>query len=67
MASEHEQIGKHKVVKIDRLDGMKIYLENDSWCLLRSSGTEALLRIVTESTDQEVSEKLHHLMEKAIF
>ncbi|MEA1883944.1 MAG: NTP transferase domain-containing protein [Thermotogota bacterium] len=67
MASEHETINHIKVNKIDRLDGMKLYLENDSWCLLRPSGTEPLLRIVTESTDQKLSEKLLHLMEKAIF
>jgi phosphomannomutase/CTP:molybdopterin cytidylyltransferase MocA len=52
MALEHESINNIKVNKIDRLDGMKLYLENDSWCLLRPSGTEPLLRIVTESTDQ---------------
>lgn len=67
MASEHEKIGNNKVIKIDRLDGMKIYLENDSWCLLRPSGTEPLLRIVTESTEPETSQKLLHIMEKAIF
>lgn len=67
MASEHEKIGHEKVYKIDRLDGMKIYLENDSWCLLRPSGTEPLLRIVTESTDPETSQKLLQIMEKAIF
>ena len=67
MASEHETIGHDKVKKIEKLDGMKIYLENDSWCLLRPSGTEPLLRIVAESTDPEQSEKLLQIMEQAIF
>ncbi len=67
MASEHHKIGSFKVTKIDRLDGMKIYLENDSWCLLRPSGTEPLLRIVSESTDFEMADSLLDMMEKAIF
>jgi phosphomannomutase len=67
LSSEPEKIDEHKVTKIDRLDGMKIYLKNDSWCLLRPSGTEPLLRIVSESTEPEMAEKLLHIMEKAIF
>jgi phosphomannomutase len=67
LASEHEAIGEYKVRKIDRLDGMKIYLENDSWCLLRPSGTEPLLRIVSESTDCEMTDSLLDIMERAIF
>jgi len=67
LSSNPVNIGDYRVTKIDRLDGMKIYLENDSWCLLRPSGTEPLLRIVAESTDLEMADNLLQIMEKAIF
>jgi alpha-D-glucose phosphate-specific phosphoglucomutase len=44
-----------KVNKIDDFDGIKFYLEDDSWLLIRPSGTEPVLRIYVEShTDEEV-------------
>jgi len=66
MASEHEAVHGIEVERIDRIDGMKIYLKNDSWCLLRPSGTEPLLRIVAESTNLEAAEMLLRNVEKNI-
>ena len=43
------EIGGCRVVRIDRLDGVKFIFENDSWLLLRPSGTEPLVRIYAEA------------------
>ncbi len=51
--SPPEEISGKKIVKIDRKDGLKLYFENDSWLLLRFSGTEPLLRITSEAPDPE--------------
>jgi phosphoglucomutase len=42
-------IGGRKVKSLDRIDGLKIIFEDDSWLLVRPSGTEPLVRIYAES------------------
>jgi phosphomannomutase len=39
--------------KLDTGDGFKFYRDDGSWLLIRFSGTEALLRIYTESRSPE--------------
>lgn len=47
-------IGKFKVKNIDTKDGVKLYFDdNESWLLIRPSGTEPLLRIYFESGSEE--------------
>ena len=46
-----------RVQEVGRLDGMKVFLEKDSWILFRQSGTEPLLRVYCEApTELAVSE-----------
>jgi phosphomannomutase/phosphoglucomutase len=42
------------VKKIDSIDGIKIWFDNDSWIMFRPSGTEPLLRIYAESDDKSL-------------
>ena len=44
-----ERLGVRKVLKCARLDGFKLYLEKESWALLRPSGTEPLVRVYLEA------------------
>lgn len=47
---ELSEIGTYKIIKKDKKDGVKIYLDDElSWILVRASGTEPLLRIYFES------------------
>jgi phosphomannomutase/phosphoglucomutase len=39
-------------MKIEILDGVKIWFDEESWLMLRPSGTEPLIRIYGESTDE---------------
>jgi phosphomannomutase/phosphoglucomutase len=39
-------------IKIETLDGVKIWFDEESWLMLRPSGTEPLIRIYGESTDE---------------
>ena len=47
-----------KVKEIKSRDGVKIILEDESWLLLRLSGTEPILRVYSEATSQSLAESL---------
>ena len=56
-----DRVGGLKVREINRLDGTKFLLEDESWLLLRVSGTEPLVRIYAEASSPE---KTHRLIEE---
>lgn len=59
-----EQLASHqpkdiagvKVARVRSDDGFKFYLEDGSWVLFRTSGTEALIRIYAEASDSAAVE-----------
>ncbi len=53
-----ETLDGAKVVKRDKLDGFRFSLDDNSWLLIRFSGTEPLLRIYSEASSKEKVEKL---------
>ena len=57
-------LGSFKVKNIDTKDGVKLYFDdNNSWVLVRPSGTEPLLRIYFESDSVENIELLKRLID----
>jgi len=44
--------------KIDKMDGVKIWLNDDEWLLFRGSGNAPEFRVFAESPDQQRSQKL---------
>jgi phosphomannomutase len=46
------------VVRRESLDGIKIYLGDIGWVMVRASGTENLLRIYSETSSAETTEKV---------
>ena len=46
------------VVSTSRIDGLKVLLENGSWCLVRPSGTEPVFRIYTEAGSVAEKERI---------
>jgi len=53
-----DNIAGLKVAKLDTTDGYKYYLADESWLLLRFSGTEPLIRIYAEAHNLEQVQKL---------
>lgn len=45
-----KRLSKWPIVGRETLDGVKLYLGNDGWVMLRASGTEPMLRIYSETT-----------------
>lgn len=59
--------GGLKVIDKKEIDGVKIYLENDSWLLFRESGTEPVIRIYAEAEDKETLSMVIESGKKFIF
>ena len=53
-----EGIDKFPIVRKSMIDGIKLYLGENTTILIRPSGTEPLLRIYFESSDKDTLEKL---------
>ncbi len=52
-----------EVEKVSYLDGLKIYLKNGGWISVRFSGTEPLLRIFCEMTEEADAKKFAEVFE----
>ena len=59
-------IGPNKVLRLSELDGMKFYMENDNWVLLRFSGTEPVLRLFAEADSMERAWDLVNALKQAV-
>jgi phosphomannomutase len=46
------------VPRRENMDGIKIYLGESGWVMVRASGTENLLRIYAETSKQATTEKV---------
>jgi phosphomannomutase len=55
-----------KVKEVGRKDGIKLYLEEGSWILLRPSGTEPLMRVYLETNTPEKMTQIVQQMEQTI-
>jgi phosphomannomutase len=65
-----QALGRYKILRKDSLDGIKFYLDTpirdcgaEAWLLLRSSGTEPLMRIYSEASSPEL---VQELLEEAV-
>ena len=53
-----DTIAGYAVQRISKDDGIKLYLENDNWALLRFSGTEPVLRLAVEADSPKAAQLL---------
>lgn len=53
LAANPETIGGFKVTDLNTKDGFKFSLGEYGWLLIRFSGTEPIIRVYTETTDQD--------------
>jgi phosphomannomutase len=58
-------LGKN-VTRISKLDGLKIILDDGSWLLFRTSGTENVIRVYSESSSPEATSRLLRFGEDAV-
>lgn len=56
--SAPKQVGGESIARVDTLDGVKFYLADHSWLLIRPSGTEPILRIYAEARSADMRDAL---------
>ena len=57
------KLGRRKVTAVEMLDGLKLDFDGDRWLVLRSSGTEPLIRCYAEA---ESGEEVESLLKKGL-
>ncbi|MGH9570669.1 MAG: phosphoglucomutase/phosphomannomutase family protein, partial [Candidatus Angelobacter sp.] len=69
-SNETKSLGRYKILRKEDLDGIKFFLDApirdqgaEAWLLLRSSGTEPLMRIYAEGSSPDL---VQELLEEAV-
>ena len=50
---KYTSFGKYNIERIDTTDGFKFFFDDDTWLMIRASGTEPVLRTYAEGSSQE--------------
>ncbi|MRR29569.1 phosphoglucomutase/phosphomannomutase family protein, partial [bacterium] len=53
-----QELGGEKIIEVSTRDGVKYILGDDSWLLIRPSGTEPVLRVYAEGRSREMVKAL---------
>ena len=67
MKRKRLEIDGKRILKIDEKDGLKFVFEDGSWVLLRLSGTEPLLRLISEAETIEECTEMIEKVKKSIY
>jgi phosphomannomutase len=52
-AGKFKSFGKYNVERMEDLDGWKFFLNDETWVMIRASGTEPVLRTYAEASSQK--------------
>lgn len=56
--NRYTSFGKYKVKRIETIDGFKFFFGDDSWLMLRASGTEPVLRTYAEAPTVAIADDI---------
>lgn len=62
----YTEFGKYKVSRVDDLDGFKFFFDDNTWMMIRASGTEPVLRVYAEAANKEVAEDILSATKKVL-
>ncbi|HQQ93947.1 MAG TPA: phosphoglucomutase/phosphomannomutase family protein [Bacteroidia bacterium] len=54
----YKAFGKFKVSRTDDLDGFKYFFDENSWVMIRASGTEPVLRVYAEAPNKAMADEI---------
>ncbi len=54
----YNEFGNYKVQRIEDLDGYKFFFDENTWMMIRASGTEPVLRVYAEGANKNIAEDI---------
>jgi phosphomannomutase len=54
----YKEFGKYKIQRVDDLDGWKFFFDDNTWLMIRASGTEPVLRIYAEGATKQIADDI---------
>ncbi len=54
-SNSYKTFGKYTVSRVDDLDGYKFFFDENTWMMIRPSGTEPVLRVYAEAATKELA------------
>ncbi len=54
-SDKYTSFGEYKIIRTEKLDGFKYYLSNNTWVMIRPSGTEPVLRVYCEAPNRAIA------------
>lgn len=54
-SGSYKEFGKYKVQRVDDLDGYKFFFDDNTWMMIRASGTEPVLRVYAEGASKDAA------------
>ncbi len=65
-AGAYNSFGEFSVQKMDDLDGFKYFFDDNTWMMIRASGTEPVLRVYAEAADAASTRKILDAAKKVL-
>jgi len=56
--NKYGAFGKYKVKRVETIDGFKFFFSDDSWLMIRASGTEPVLRTYAEAPTTSIADDI---------
>ena len=66
LKNKYTQFGEYMVIKNDDMDGYKYFFDENTWLMIRPSGTEPVLRTYAEAETSEEANKILKIAEDII-
>jgi phosphomannomutase len=63
---EYKTFGKFAVKRVEDLDGVKFFFDDNTWMMIRASGTEPVLRVYAEASDEKQAADILDSAEKVL-
>lgn len=63
---EYRNFGAYKVQRVEDLDGYKFFFDDNTWMMIRASGTEPVLRVYAEASDKKTADDILASAEKVL-
>jgi phosphomannomutase len=62
----YREFGTFKVSRVEDLDGYKFFFDENTWMMIRASGTEPVLRVYAEAADRKTAEEILSASKKVL-